>query len=225
MKYRFLYIFIFTIFLVSCDFLQGNKKGSSYSANIAWESDSFLVNHYGYISLVDSAVYAFGEAAPGSGGELLVKVDAKTGSVIWKTEPFPTAKLTVPIVSGNYVYVFVGESLIYSFELETGKLSAIIETDTENTGLEIEWNAIAYENYLYFGVLETSESYLARLDTTDIVHTTNSKIPQNLSPENVWSPESGGYVLANLITQNNIIYCLTYGGLNNEDWSDTVKVQ
>ncbi|MDR2956206.1 MAG: PQQ-binding-like beta-propeller repeat protein [Prevotella sp.] len=225
MKYKVFFICLLVPLFSSCFlFINGNDE-SSYSTDIAWKSDSSWVNHYGYISLVDSAVYAFGEAAPGSGGELLVKVDANTGSVIWKTEPFPSAQLVAPIVIGEYVYIFINDSLIYSFEVETGELSAIIETDTENTGLEIEWNVIAYENYLCFGIqIGRGENYLAKLDTHVIDRFLNPTEPQHIQPEMVWNPQTEGRVYAQLVTRDNIIYSLSTSFMINDDPVELVGI-
>jgi outer membrane protein assembly factor BamB len=224
MRFKFSYTFIFIILLFSSCFLFNNGE-ASYSTNIAWKSNSFVVANSRNISLVDSAVYIFGEAVPSSGGELLVKVDANTGSVIWKTEPFPSAQQIAPMVIDDYVYVFVGDSIIYSFEVKTGKLSAIIETDTEGIGTKTEWNAITHENYLYFGVLVgRSGNYLARLNTNVIKRSQNTTESQNIQPEVVWKPESESRLFSETVIKDNIIYFTTSTFLINEDPIELVGI-
>jgi hypothetical protein len=189
-----------------------NEEKLTYTTNIAWESDTFVVNTSGRTSIVGSEVYVFGEAAPDdSEKELLVKVNADTGEVIWKSESFPITYKCAPKVIGDHVYIFIGESLIYSFIAETGELSAIIETDIEDKGIKIESNAITHGNYLYFGTfMSPLENYLVRLDITDIDRAKSPAAPQYISPEIVWVPESGRPVWAEPVVKDNIIYCLTF---------------
>jgi outer membrane protein assembly factor BamB len=183
-----------------------NDEDPSYTTNIAWESDTFVAHHYRSVTIVNSAVYIFGAAASDSEGEMLVKVDANNGSVIWKTDPFPIAELISPKVIDDYVYVFIGKSLIYSFEEKTGELSAIIDTD-----MEIDWSVIAYKNYLYFGAgIGSGEHYLVRLNTADIDRTMNVTESQHIIPEVIWTTETGKVVWAEPVVKDNIIYTHTY---------------
>ncbi len=217
-------VFIVPLFS-SCSVLNSEGNGeSSYTAKILWESNAFVLGSNSNISIEGSSIYVFERTEHRADDDyMLVKLNANTGSVIWQTEPFPMIQLITPKALGNYVYVFIYPSLIYSYNIETGELSTIIQTDTENSGIEIEWNAIAYENYLYFGIYGT-ENYLARLDTTTIERTRNPADVQHITPEVIWRPALGNYVLAEPVIKDNIIYCLSYCGITSDDPIELVGI-
>lgn len=220
---KYIIILLFFIpFLSSCFILSdesGNTEVESlYTAQIAWESDTFIIRYAPGITLEGTSLYVYEDMEDKYDADFrLVKLDANTGSVIWRTESFPMIQLRAPIVIAEYVYVFIEPSLIYSYDTETGELSAIIETDTEHMGIFIEYNAISYGKYLYFAIGGATKNYLARLDTAAIDRSGNPSKPQNINPEVVWIPESKMRVKAEPVIRENVIYCLTYSGLGRDN--------
>ncbi|MDR2955015.1 MAG: PQQ-binding-like beta-propeller repeat protein [Prevotella sp.] len=225
MKYIFFCTIIFVLPFFSCRLMTNdNNKNSdkepSYKASIVWESNTNVISFPSDIAIADSNVYVYENTESEEVISFrLSKLNAKTGEVMWRTESFSKWPSCPPQIIGEYAYVFLFQSsLIHSYDIETGKLAAIIETDTENNGMEIESNPIVYGNYLFFGIYNgPMGSYLARLDVTTIDYSKNHSEFQFIDPEIIWVPELGGFAWTEPIIRNNVIYCRSYAGITSDD--------
>ncbi|MDR2052855.1 MAG: hypothetical protein LBP80_05515 [Treponema sp.] len=122
---------------------------------------------------------------------LLTKINARTGEIVWRTEPFPTIELCAPQIIGGCVYAFIESSLIYCFDKNSGALAAIVELDAAGEGFMVQNNPAPCGNYFYFGwgTYEPYRNYFARFDVSKINKSATASEPQPIAPEILWSSE------------------------------------
>ena len=158
MKTIFL-IISFSFIICSCDLYNSIEIKPPYKAKIIWDSNLYS-NYYASHTINNDFIY-FYERPPGykyPNLYSLTKLDAKTGTMIWRSEEFTDIVFCQPIVIGNYVYVFLEPNYIVCFDNNTGEWTAMVEINvTENKDmypgyLGIEWNVISHNNYLYMGL-------------------------------------------------------------------------
>jgi outer membrane protein assembly factor BamB len=195
----------------SCDFVtEKNETEPSYTAKIAW--DSGLISSYYQSHTVEGDSVYFYELPPGynePGIYNLTRIDAETGSFIWRSKIFYDIVLCQPIIVGDYAYVFLEPNIIVCFDRETGEHTAIAEVDIEGKDWRIESNVIFYKQYLYFGFWSNHGQYFVRLSISDIKHGVDPENIQTLTPEILWEVEPIGFVNVKPVVHNNIMYINT----------------
>jgi hypothetical protein len=219
-------LFFFLLLFSSCDLFFNNKVDNkadefvdesdepAYTAKIAWISDTDI-GRCPQIEIDEDAIYAFEDVGDDFSAPFrLVKLEAKTGVVVWRSEPLSGIVNCKPTIAGEYVYIFVPASYIYSFNKQSGVLSAIVQTDLEQKGALLESYIIAYNEYLYFGSAGNNR-YFARLDVNSIDRNADPHIPQELAQEVIWRPKTGYRVNAVPVIHNNVIYTHTFAGFDS----------
>jgi hypothetical protein len=215
--------FMSLIILASCWLLSddiedeekhGNKE-PAYTTKIAWVSDT-RIERFHDLACDGDSVYAFEDVENQENdydnflGFRLVKIDARTGSVLWRTGTFSAGiQLRPALIIDDYVYVFIDPSYIYSYSNATGELSAIVQMDAGNAGFLMTDNAQVYENYFYFGfrVNPPYTNYFARFDITTIDRTKEPSVPQQIAPELVWQPTFNLPVNTVPVFKDGVVYC------------------
>jgi outer membrane protein assembly factor BamB len=192
------------------------KKEPPYTPTIAWVSSNTNSVRITAQTIVDGAIYTYQD----SFGFQLVKLYAETGTVLWRSSSsYSSVVNCAPAVIGDYVYILVRPSYIYSFDIHTGSLSAIIETNLENSGSFYFGAYLGCGDYLYF-----CTSTLCRLDVRLIDRTIPRPVfppdewwtemdlvpPQRIEYETIWQPETGYKVRRDLFMHENVIYIHTY---------------
>jgi outer membrane protein assembly factor BamB len=221
-KLVFLYV---PLLFVSCFwFLNENESEPSYNIRMAWVSNAYTKG-FSEMTLDDDAVYAYENAESGlNGGFNLVKVNAGTGTVEWRSEPFPVVLLTPPIIIKDYVYTFVDKNFIYCFNKNNGIIAAIVQVQETEPEAKILDNVVAYGDYLYFGyyfakdydhtMYQYKHGGLMRFDIKTIdksgSHTTQLK-----PGEFLWQLESGHGFGGAVVVEDNIVYYHTNTGYSN----------
>jgi outer membrane protein assembly factor BamB len=145
----------------------------------------------------------------------LTKLDAKTGTVLWRSEEHFSGLIVQcqPVVFDEYVYVFLGNDLIYRFNKETGALSSITKIDIENRQLVINDNVIVHDNYLYFGIGNYRvDNYFVRIDINNIHGSENPHETQLITPEIIWRPKSDRSISSVPVIKDNVVYVHTLAG-------------
>ncbi|MCL2138446.1 MAG: PQQ-binding-like beta-propeller repeat protein [Treponema sp.] len=201
------------LILSSCN-LFGNKEDGSepfYKAKIAW--DSGLVSNYYSSHIVDEDALFFYECPPGYSTVniyALTRLDAQTGAFIWRSNKiFSSIIFCPPLAISGYIYVFLWPNEILCFDRETGTLTAQVRVGVDNKDLTLQSYAIEYQGFLYMGLWKDGE-YFVRFNASLIDQKGDPATIQEISPEVLWVPETGGYVEAQPIVHKNIIYTGTY---------------
>jgi outer membrane protein assembly factor BamB len=205
-----------TVTLASCDL--GSKAPStgepSYSARVVWESDTRSSDEI-CLMLDGDALYTFETTNASPYYHWLTKLDAKTGTVLWRSEEqFPGLMVQCqPVVFGEYVYFFMGNDLIYRLHKETGTLSSITKVDIENRPLVINDNVIVHDNYLYFGIGNYRvDNYFVRIDINTIQGSENPHDTRLITPEIIWRPKSDRSISSVPVIKDNVVYVHTFAG-------------
>jgi len=204
--------FILCLTFSSCGLFVHDKPGNEadtdppYTAKIAW--DSGLYSNYYQSHMVDGDSVFFYERPPGYDTVniyALTRLDAETGRIIWRSNVlFREIVFCQPVVIGNYVYVFLMWNVILCFDRETGENTARVLVDIDNKGLEFMNFATAYQDYLYLS-LWTNGRYFVRF-AVNLIDQSGGTAMQNITPEILWEPETGGYVYAKPVVYNNVVY-------------------
>jgi hypothetical protein len=184
----------------------------AYTLNIAWESDTKMVE-FAETVMDEGAVYLFDGAASNSFvmGDILVKLDTQTGHTIWKTDMGKSPEFTPLVVIENYVYVHLPVNGIYCFDKRDGALAARVLFDIDNQSLEIYRNITKYENFLYFGIgNHNRNNYFARVDTNRIAKD-GGQTEQHIEPEVIWKPIYDRSVVTKPAFHNGIVYIHSFG--------------
>jgi outer membrane protein assembly factor BamB len=202
----------------SCNLFTEKKdeEGSTYNAKIAWNSGLYSNDSQSH-TVYDDYVY-FYERPPGYTQVniyTLTKLDAKTGSLVWRSAMFSNIRFCQPVVVGGYVYVlFYPTNIIWCFDKETGEHTATVEVDIENQGLELESFVTVYQEYLYLSLWNFTREYFVRLDVNEIKQNGDPKSVQSPVPEVLWKPDNKYVVTAKPVIYNNTVFTGTYGTEN-----------
>jgi outer membrane protein assembly factor BamB len=207
-------VLIFVICCISsCDLPKDEDGDPVYKAKIVW--DSGLYSNYYHSHMVDGDSVFFYERPPGYNTVniyALTRLDAETGRLIWRsTVLFDWIIFCQPVVIGNYIYVFLKTNVILCFDRETGELTAKVCVDIDNKNLEFSGFATAYQDYLYLGLWKyiSDGNYFVRFDV-NLIDQGGDTSMQDITPEVLWEPETGGNVRSNPVIYNNTVYTGTY---------------
>jgi len=201
-------VLVFTIIIVfsSCDLFKDKDTDPVYQTKIAWDSGLYSNDYQEY--MVDGDSVFFYERPPGYSTVniyALTRLDAETGRFIWRSSVlFKGIVFCQPVAIDGYVYVFLRSNVILCFNREIGECTARVRVDIDNKNLEFMDFATAYRDYLYLG-LWTNGKYFVRFDV-NLIDQSGDTAMQNITPEILWQPETGGYVYAQPIVYKNVIY-------------------
>ena len=210
--------FLLCIFFISCGFLHDKSESDdepSYKATIIWDSGLYS-NYYKSHIVEDDAVY-FYERPPGYHTVniyALTKLDAKSGTLIWRSPVlFSNIIFCQPIITGDFVYVFLEPNIIICFNKETGIQTATIKPDINNLNLNLQRNPANYQEFMYVSLWDSKNEYFARFDTTTIIHTGDPSVIQSPVMDILWLPDTKSIVMAKPVIHNNNIFTGTFGSI------------
>jgi outer membrane protein assembly factor BamB len=220
-------IFMLAVCLLSfsCDSVRDEGE-PPYHAIIAW--DSGLVINYDESLAVDGDSVFFYERPPGYrvfNIYALTRLDARTGRLVWRSAYlFNNVIFCQPVAAGGYVYVFLDPNVIVCFDRETGEHTATVQVDIENKNLSMNYNVTLYEQHLYFGLWGSYGQYFVRFNIGDISHGGDPEIIQTFVPEILWKVAPIGFVRANPIIHDNIMYVSTVQHFDLDRHCDPVQL-
>ena len=206
-------ILILCLVSASCGFNEAeNPEGwPPYTAKIAWDSGLYSNSYHSH--MVDGDYVYFYERPPGYtfvNIYTLTKLDARTGKFIWRTAMFSDIILCQPVAIGDYIYVFLMENVIVCFDKNTGEQTATVEVKVNNDDFaRMNYNIMAYEQYLYLSIWDHTGRYFTRLDMNNIDYGDANSI-QSHTPEIIWELNKGGFHLAKPVVHNNTVYTATW---------------
>jgi outer membrane protein assembly factor BamB len=195
----------------SCGLVKDEDGDPVYKTKIAWDSGLYSNDYQEY--MVDGDSVFFYERPPGYSTVniyALTRLDADTGRLIWRsTVLFNWIVFCQPVAIGGYVYVFLRSNVILCFDRETGERTAKVRVDINNKNLEFDSFATVYQGYLYLSLYSGKGKYFIRLDV-NLVDQGGDAVMQEITPEVLWEPETGGVVRSKPVIYNNTVYTGTY---------------
>lgn len=208
-------VLLFALCLVfSCDLFTKNNGDEEppYTVKIAWDSGLYSCSYRAHTVHEDNVYfYERPEGINSYGVYRLTKVNADTGSFVWRSLIFMNIVFCQPVVIGGYVYVFLQPNVIMCFDKETGEHTAMVKVNIDNKDLRISNYPTAYQNHIYLGLYWDS-SYFVRLNISDINQNGDPENMQNVTPEILWEPALISSVGAKTVIHNNIVYTATNTG-------------
>ena len=207
------YIFALCLLTSSCYLFEKEDEGGEpyYKAKIAW--DTGLVSNDYQSQMLDGDSVFFYERPPGYNTVniyALTRLDVKTGSFIWRSNRiFSSALHCPPLAIGGYIYVFLYPNRILCFNRETGALTAQAQVWIDNKSLTWHDNVIEYQGNIYLGLRKGGVGYFIRFPADLIDKKGDPDTVQEIPPQVLWEPVTGGYAFAKPVVHNNIIYTST----------------
>ena len=192
----------------SCGFFNEDNE-PAYRAKIAWDSGLYSNMHDAHT--VDGDSVFFYERPPKYDHVniyTLTRLDARTGSLVWRSSLFSNILRCQPVAVDNYIYVFTGRDTMLSFDRETGGHKATARLRHDGGKLELNYNVAAYRQYIYISFQAGSgySSYFGRVDVNTISQNEDPQNIQIISPEVIWQPDTVNPVHAKPVIYKNIIY-------------------
>jgi hypothetical protein len=181
-----------------------------YEANVVWEVSGVNVWYPNLNAYDDGYMYVYGKDNK-TGEEKLIKINVEDQTVVWSLLiGYPSNKKF--LIDGDYIYNVMLDNTIICVNKNEGKIAAKITVDIENQDLELHWNLLVYENYLYVGIgHHTSNSYFVRIDMNQI-DKTGDNLNQFFEPEILWRPQYNWAVASTPAVYESVIYVHTFVG-------------
>ena len=204
-------IFALCLIFSSCDLLKDKDTDPVYQTQIAW--DSGLYSNDNQSHSVDGDSVFFYERPPGyttANIYALTRLDADTGRLIWRsTVRFNWIVYCQPVAIGGYVYVFLRPNVILCFDRGTGERTAKVRVDIDNRNFEFMDFATVYQERLYLSLYKNNAKYFVRFNV-NLIDQSGDEAMQEITPEILWEPETGGVVKSRPVIHNNVVYTGTY---------------